>query len=78
LEAMDPDDAADLLGELSDEQAEVLLAAMEPEEAKDVRTLLSYDEDTAGGLMTTEPVILAPETTVAEALAHVRREDLDP
>ena len=78
LEAMDPDDAADLLGELSDEQAEVLLAAMEPEEAKDVRHLLSYDEDTAGGLMTTEPVILAPETTVAEALAHVRREDLDP
>ena len=51
---------------------------MEPEEAKDVRHLLSYDEDTAGGLMTTEPVILAPETTVAEALAHVRREDLDP
>ncbi|GAA4391369.1 CBS domain-containing protein [Brevibacterium pityocampae] len=78
LEAMDPDDAADLLGELTDEQAEVLLAAMEPEEAKDVRHLLSYDEDTAGGLMTTEPVILAPETTVAEALAHVRREDLDP
>jgi flagellar motility protein MotE (MotC chaperone) len=76
LEAMDPDDAADLLGELSDERAEELLSAMEPEDAKDVRTLLSYDEDTAGGLMTTEPVILAPETTVAEALAHVRREEL--
>nr|WP_272902334.1 CBS domain-containing protein [Brevibacterium daeguense] len=78
LEEMDPDDAADLLGELSDEQAEVLLAAMEPDEAKDVRTLLSYDEDTAGGLMTTEPVILSPESTVAEALAHVRREEIDP
>lgn len=78
LEAMQPDDAADVLGELTDEQAEVLLAAMEPEEAKDVRTLLSYDEDTAGGLMTTEPVILSPEATVAEALAHVRRQDLPP
>ncbi|HCG55772.1 MULTISPECIES: CBS domain-containing protein [Brevibacterium] len=76
LEEMEPDDAADLLGELSDEQAERFLTLMEPDDAEDVRTLLSYDEDTAGGLMTTEPVILTPETTVAEALAHVRREDL--
>ncbi|MYM20789.1 CBS domain-containing protein [Brevibacterium sp. 5221] len=76
LEEMQPDDAADLLGELDDERAEELLQAMDADEAKDVRTLLAYDEDTAGGLMTTEPVILSPETTVAEALAHVRREDL--
>lgn len=76
LEEMEPDDAADLLGELTDEQAERFLTLMEPDEAEDVRTLLSYDEHTAGGLMTTEPVILTPETTVAEALAHVRREDL--
>lgn len=78
LEEMEPDDAADLLGELTDEQAERFLALMEPDEAEDVRTLLAYDEHTAGGLMTTEPVILTPETTVAEALAHVRREDLPP
>ncbi|WP_349829491.1 magnesium transporter MgtE N-terminal domain-containing protein [Brevibacterium litoralis] len=78
IEAMEPDDAADLLGDLSDEEAERLLAAMEPDEAKDVRTLLSYEDDTAGGLMTTEPVILSPETTVAEALAHVRRQELAP
>lgn len=76
LEEMAPDDAADLLGELSDEQAERFLTLMEPDEAEDVRTLLAYDDDTAGGLMTTEPVILTPEATVAEALAHVRREDL--
>lgn len=76
LEEMEPDDAADLLGELSDEQAERFLTLMEPDDAEDVRTLLSYDDDTAGGLMTTEPVILTPETSVAEALAHVRREDL--
>lgn len=76
LEEMQPDDAADLLGELDDERAEELLQAMDADEAKDVRNLLSYDDDTAGGLMTTEPVILAPETTVAEALTHVRRQDL--
>lgn len=78
LEAMQPDDAADLLGELSAEQAAELLALMEPEEAKDVRRLLAYADNTAGGLMTTEPVILGPETSIAAALAHVRRQDLNP
>ena len=78
LEAMQPDDAADLLGELTDEQAAELLGLMEPEEARDVRRLLAYEDDTAGGLMTTEPVILGPETSIAAALAHVRRQDLAP
>lgn len=78
LEAMEPDDAADLLGELPDEQASALLALMEPEEAQDVRRLLAYEDNTAGGLMTTEPVILGPETPIAAALAHVRRQDLTP
>ncbi|MBI9114179.1 magnesium transporter MgtE N-terminal domain-containing protein [Sanguibacter suaedae] len=78
LEAMQPDDAADLLHELSDDQAAELLELMEPDEAKDVRRLLAYDENTAGGMMTTEPVILAPETSVAAAMAHVRRADLSP
>ncbi|MBB2922692.1 magnesium transporter MgtE N-terminal domain-containing protein [Cellulomonas cellasea] len=78
LEAMQPDDAADLLGELSDEQAAELLELMEPEEARDVRRLLAYEDNTAGGLMTTEPVILGPETSIAAALAHVRRQDLAP
>ncbi len=78
LEAMGPDDAADLLAELPTDQAEALLALMEPDEAAPVRRLLSYSEDTAGGLMTSEPVILGPDTTVAEALAHVRNPDLSP
>ena len=78
LEAMQPDDAADLLGELPDAQATELLARMEPDDARDVRRLLAYAEDTAGGLMTTEPVILGPEAPIALGLAHVRRQDLAP
>jgi CBS domain-containing protein len=78
LEAMQPDDAADLLSDLPQEQAEHLLQLMDPEEAEDVRRLLAYDEHTAGGMMTPEPVILPPDATVAEALAHVRRADVSP
>jgi Mg/Co/Ni transporter MgtE len=76
LDEMEADDAADLLGEMSaDEQAE-LLAAMDPEEAEPVRRLLGYRPDTAGGLMTPEPIILEPNATVALALAHARNPDL--
>ena len=76
LEAMEPDDAADLLAELPKERQEELLQRMEPDEAADLRRLLTYDENTAGGLMTTEPVILGPEASIAEALAVVRRVEL--
>ncbi len=78
LEAMEPDDAADLLHEMPDAQAARFLDLMEPDEAEDVRRLLAYDEDTAGGLMTTEPVILGPEATIADALAQIRKQDLAP
>lgn len=78
LEAMQPDDAADLLLELTPEAQERYLQLMEPEEAADLRRLLTYEEDTAGGLMTTEPVILPPEATIAEALALVRRVEISP
>ena len=78
LEAMDPDDAADLLGVVNPAEAEVLLRRMDPEDSEDVRRLLSHSPDTAGGLMTPEPVVVAPDTTVAEALARVRDPDLTP
>lgn len=76
LDEMEADDAADLLGEFSASRRAELLGAMDPDEAEPVRRLLNYQPDTAGGLMTPEPVILAPQATVAESLARIRDPDL--
>ncbi|WP_128772594.1 magnesium transporter MgtE N-terminal domain-containing protein [Actinomyces oricola] len=78
LDAMQPDDAADLVSELPKPKATELLALMEPEEAEDVRRLMAYDDYTAGGLMTTEPIILPPESTVATFLAQARKAEITP
>ncbi|MGW5650878.1 magnesium transporter MgtE N-terminal domain-containing protein [Streptomyces humi] len=78
LEAMDPDDAADLLAELPEPDKERLLSLMQPADAAEMRRLMSYEEHTAGGLMTTEPIVLRPDATVADALARVRNPDLSP
>jgi Mg/Co/Ni transporter MgtE len=78
LEEMSPEDAADLIADLPPDTAATLLELMEPEEAEDVRRLLSYAENTAGAMMTPEPVILGPDATVADALAHVRNPELTP
>jgi CBS domain-containing protein/sporulation protein YlmC with PRC-barrel domain len=72
LELMSPDEAADVLGDLPEEKAEELLGLMEGDEQADVAELLPYEDDTAGGLMTTEFVTLPRELTVAEALARLR------
>jgi CBS domain-containing protein/sporulation protein YlmC with PRC-barrel domain len=78
LDQMQPDDAADLIAQLTDERGEALLDLMQPEEADDVRMLLLYAPDTAGGLMTTEPIIVSADATVAEGLALIRRHELAP
>ncbi len=72
LEHMSPDEAADVLGDLPEEKAEELLGLMEGEEQADVAELLPYEDDTAGGLMTTEFVTLPRALTVGEALARLR------
>ena len=76
LEEMSADDAADLIADLPADTAARLLELMESEEAADVRRLMSYAEETAGGMMTPEPVILGPDATIADALAHIRDPDL--
>jgi magnesium transporter len=72
IEEMDSDDAADLLGELPEDQQERLLAEMDPETADDLRELAAYDEETAGGLMTTDYVWIYPHRTVAATIAKIR------
>ncbi|MGH9968179.1 MAG: magnesium transporter MgtE N-terminal domain-containing protein [Pyrinomonadaceae bacterium] len=72
LEWMSPDEAADVLGDLPEDKAGELLGLMEHEEQADVAELLPYEDDTAGGLMTTEFVTLPRELTVGEALARLR------
>lgn len=78
LEEMEPDDAADLLSELPPEKAEEYLDSMEEEDAQDLRRLLAYDDFSAGGMMTTEPIVVSTDATVAEALARVRMPELSP
>ena len=78
LEEMDPDDAADLLAELPKPDQVVLLDLMEPREASKVSQLLDYQAGTAGAVMTSEPIIMAPDATVAEALARIREPQLSP
>src|SRR5258706_318964 len=72
LERMSPDEAADVLGDLPEEKAEDLLNLMQDDEQSEVAELLPYEDDTAGGLMTTEFVTLPRDLTVGEALARLR------
>jgi magnesium transporter len=73
LEEMDPDDAADVVGELGPGEAEAIIVAMQPAEAEDLRELLAYPPESAGGLMTPEYVAISPDLTADEALLTLRR-----
>jgi len=76
VEAMQPDDAADLLGEMPAEERDRLLTKMGSAQAADLRRLLRYDASTAGGLMTSQPIIVTPDAPVAEVLARIRHPDV--
>jgi flagellar motility protein MotE (MotC chaperone)/CBS domain-containing protein len=78
LGEMDPDDAADLLREVGAERAQELIDLMEPEDAEDVLRLMTYEDYSAGGMMTTEPIIMSADDTVADALALVRQSEMSP
>jgi magnesium transporter len=72
LERMGPDEVADLLAQLPPEQTQELLRQMNPQDSEEVQELLAYEEDTAGGLMTTDYITLNQTRTVEEALAAIR------
>ncbi len=74
LEAMPPDAAADLLENLTPSESDSLLSQMEPEEAREVEELLTYDEHSAGGMMTPDYIRLKPTLHAGDALAEVRRQ----
>lgn len=76
LEEMEPDEAADILGDVSAEKREDILEEMEPEDAEDVKELLEYEDNTAGGLMTTEYVAIGKELTAQQTIEKIR--ELEP
>lgn len=82
LDAMGPDEAADLLARIPEEYANQLLHLMQPEESEDVQELLTYEEDSAGGIMTTDYVMVNSTKSVSEALeairASIRDQDVHP
>lgn len=77
LEEMEPDEAADLLAELPEERSHDLLALMQKDESDDVRKLLSYPEDSAGGIMTTEYACVPPDVTAEQAIKILRETATD-
>ena len=72
LEEMSPDDAVDVLGEMDEEKAQELFDLMEDDEKADVAELMSFEHDTAGGLMTTEFVTFPKNLTVGETIVRLR------
>lgn len=74
IEEMPPDEAADVLSDLPTEKAKEILEHIEREEAEDIQELLAHEEDTAGGMMTTEYVAYPPDTLVRDAIDRFRKD----
>ncbi len=79
LEEMSPDEAADLIADLPKETADDILDEMEDEYQERVKGLLAHEEDEAGGLMTNRFLVVDPNQTIVDALAHIRQnaDDVD-
>ncbi|GHC11692.1 magnesium transporter [Cerasicoccus arenae] len=71
LEALDPDDSADIVGDMEEANQHRLLNDVNPERAETVRTLISYPEDSAGGIMTTDVATVPKEFTVRQTVDHL-------
>jgi CBS domain-containing protein/sporulation protein YlmC with PRC-barrel domain len=74
MDEMAPDQAADALGELEEETSAGILEEMEIEPVSEVRELLEYDEDTAGGMMNTDAIVLGEDTLLADAMGELREQ----
>ncbi len=74
LEEMDPDEAADILAELPEERSQRLVSLMESEEAEEVKMLMRFPDDTAGGIMTTDYATVRPDITAEQAIKVLREE----
>ena len=72
VEEMDPDAAADVLGDMPPETSEGILTEMQPEERAEVAELMTFEEDTAAGRMTTDYMALPPGAKVADAIEMLR------
>jgi len=78
LEKMPADEVADILDEIEDEKAEMLLKEMDSESSQEVRELLEYPDNSAGGLMTTDVISFRPEVTVDYIIKELRSRKPEP
>lgn len=78
VEEMNPDDAVDLLSEMDEKKAQEIIERMEPEAAEDVKELIGYEEDTAGGIMTTDFLAFLPNLTAEQVINQLREMAPDP
>jgi magnesium transporter len=74
---MSPDDAADVLDELEEDHSDVLLSKLHSKDAEEIRTLMAFDPETAGGVMNTEIIILKQDISADEAIHKIRAELAD-